>query len=154
MPIFCSVLDVKEEFPPESDGKPKRKRTTFSSAQLVHLENNYTLENRYLTRLKRIQLAAELGLSEKQVKVWFQNRRVRDKPKDDIKPSMRGKRVKYEDIQVKNEMTNTPCNDSRGSTPPCENFTISNMWESSDKLKEVTMHLLPHQLPFILCSFS
>lgn len=96
---------MKQEVKPETR---KRKRTTFSSGQLVYLEHNYDLEGKYLSRLKRIQVAAELGLSEKQVKVWFQNRRVRDKPKVEPKVEPKegppGKKVKYEDEADENDM--------------------------------------------------
>jgi len=56
----------------------RRMRTTFTSRQLLELERQFAA-NMYLSRLRRIQISTFLQLSEKQIKVWFQNRRVRFK---------------------------------------------------------------------------
>ncbi|XP_061726398.1 homeobox protein invected-like isoform X2 [Cydia pomonella] len=56
----------------------KRPRTAFSGPQLARLKHEFA-ENRYLTERRRQALAAELGLAEAQIKIWFQNKRAKIK---------------------------------------------------------------------------
>jgi len=58
--------------------KPKRIRTAFSPGQLLKLEQAFE-KNHYVVGNERKILASNLGLSETQVKVWFQNRRTKHK---------------------------------------------------------------------------
>ncbi len=62
----------------DADADSKRARTAFSRDQLERLKKEFQA-NRYLTEDRRINLAKELGLSEGQLKIWFQNKRAKQK---------------------------------------------------------------------------
>ncbi|XP_016839093.1 H2.0-like homeobox protein isoform X2 [Nasonia vitripennis] len=51
-------------------------RAVFSSLQRKGLERRFAIQ-KYITKPDRRQLAATLGLTDAQVKVWFQNRRMK-----------------------------------------------------------------------------
>ena len=56
--------------------KQRRSRASFSHQQLLELERRFSIQ-RYLSSEDRARLAANLNLTENQIKIWFQNRRYK-----------------------------------------------------------------------------
>nr|XP_039273258.1 homeobox protein vab-15-like [Styela clava] len=67
-----AVIEEKNK----ANRKSKRLRTVFTPDQLEQMEDEFSKQH-YLVGTDRFHLAKKLNLAETQVKVWFQNRRIK-----------------------------------------------------------------------------
>ncbi|XP_067090081.1 homeobox protein DBX1-B [Osmerus mordax] len=80
-PASSSVVPIPGTFswPLAARGKPRRgmlRRAVFSDVQRKALEKMFQ-KQKYISKPDRKKLASKLGLKDSQVKIWFQNRRMK-----------------------------------------------------------------------------
>ncbi|XP_048401801.1 homeobox protein DBX1-like [Stegostoma tigrinum] len=81
LPVSSSVVPIPGTFSWSlaTRGKPRRgmlRRAVFSDVQRKALEKMFQ-KQKYISKPDRRKLAAKLGLKDSQVKIWFQNRRMK-----------------------------------------------------------------------------
>ncbi|GFO36095.1 T-cell leukemia homeobox protein 3 [Plakobranchus ocellatus] len=78
--LFLDIFEVVRRIghPYQNRTPPKRKkpRTAFTRQQVLELEKRFSRQ-KYLASAERSSLAKTLGMSDAQVKTWFQNRRTK-----------------------------------------------------------------------------
>lgn len=77
-PFYIAIIgpNIHEGFSEKDHLRRRHTRPTFSGQQVFVLEKTFQ-QTRYLAGPERARLAYSLGMSEGQVKVWFQNRRTK-----------------------------------------------------------------------------
>uniref|UniRef100_A0A1I7UAL1 Homeobox domain-containing protein n=1 Tax=Caenorhabditis tropicalis TaxID=1561998 RepID=A0A1I7UAL1_9PELO len=75
-PRACSPGTDRMGSPMSNSKKSRKARTIFTDKQLQELENTFE-KQKYLSVQDRMDLAHRMGLSDTQVKTWYQNRRTK-----------------------------------------------------------------------------
>ncbi|CAL4196214.1 unnamed protein product, partial [Meganyctiphanes norvegica] len=76
VPVPVYVRTRPSSLPDTSSKKCRRSRTVFTELQLAGLERRFDAQ-KYLSTPDRVDLARSLGLTQLQVKTWYQNRRMK-----------------------------------------------------------------------------
>ncbi|KAK1171452.1 H2.0-like homeobox protein isoform X1 [Acipenser oxyrinchus oxyrinchus] len=118
---------TKDTMPQTYKRKRSWSRAVFSNLQRKGLEKRFEIQ-KYVTKPDRKQLAAMLGLTDAQVKVWFQNRRMKwrhskeaQAQKEKEKPEQPEKSPVSATLELEQKQNGSEC-ESDGSDPEFEDM--------------------------------
>ncbi|XP_017777648.1 PREDICTED: homeobox protein ceh-1-like [Nicrophorus vespilloides] len=122
--------------------RPRRVRTSFTSFQLSKLEETFK-KMPVINRPVRYSLSLELNLQEKQIKIWFQNRRMKEKKENARVAASMATAMNSPPMLDQNQLTQMPStswynpNSSHFLTPIYKNQECTEQYQTVNEVSPV-----------------